>query len=77
MKVVVLASGSEGNATYIETQESKIILDLGKNAKYIREKLESIEVNPKDIDAIIISHTHKDHTSALKLLLTVIKRLFM
>ncbi len=66
MKVVVLASGSEGNATYIETQESKIILDLGKNAKYIREKLESIEVNPKDIDAIIISHTHKDHTSALK-----------
>ena len=42
MKVVVLASGSEGNATYIETQESKIILDLGKNSKYIREKLESI-----------------------------------
>ena len=66
MKVVVLASGSEGNATYIETNETKIILDLGKNAKYIREKLESIEVQPKEIDAIIISHTHKDHTSALK-----------
>lgn len=66
MKVVVLASGSEGNATYIETEKGKIILDLGKNAKYIKEKLESINVNPSAIDAIIISHTHKDHTSALK-----------
>lgn len=66
MKVVVLASGSEGNATYIETEEAKIIIDLGKNAKYIKEKLASIGIPPEQIDAIIISHTHKDHTSALK-----------
>lgn len=66
MKVVVLASGSEGNATYIETEQAKIIIDLGKNAKYIKEKLASINVLPEEIDAIIISHTHKDHTSAIK-----------
>lgn len=66
MRVVVLASGSEGNATYIETNEIKLLIDLGRNAKYIKLKLESIGVDPEDIDYILISHTHKDHTSALK-----------
>lgn len=66
MRVVVLASGSEGNSTYIETEEIKLLIDLGKNAKYIKEKLESIKVRPEEINYILISHTHKDHTSALK-----------
>lgn len=66
MRVVVLASGSEGNATYIETEETKLLIDLGRNAKYIKEKLESIHVSPEDINYILISHSHKDHTSALK-----------
>jgi phosphoribosyl 1,2-cyclic phosphodiesterase len=66
MRVVVLASGSEGNATYIETDEVKLIIDLGKNAKYIKSQLENIGISPNEIDYILISHTHKDHTSALK-----------
>lgn len=66
MRVVVLASGSDGNSTYIETDEVKFLIDLGKNAKYIKEKLETINVLPQDINYILISHTHKDHTSALK-----------
>ena len=66
MRVVVLASGSEGNATYIETEELKLLIDMGRNAKYIRQNLESIGVLPEDINYILISHTHKDHTSALK-----------
>lgn len=66
MKVVVLASGSEGNSTYIETNKVKILIDLGRNTKYIKEKLESIHIHPEDINYILISHTHKDHTSALK-----------
>ena len=66
MRVVVLASGSDGNATYIETEQVKLIIDLGKNAKYIKEKLDLIGVKPEEIDYILISHTHKDHTSALK-----------
>ena len=27
MKVVILASGSKGNATYIETQNTKLLID--------------------------------------------------
>ncbi len=66
MRVVVLASGSEGNVTYIETKEIKLLIDIGKNTKYIKENLENIGVDPSEIQYILISHTHKDHTSALK-----------
>lgn len=66
MRVVVLASGSEGNSTYIETEKMRILIDLGKNAKYIKTMLESINVEPSSINYILISHSHDDHTSALK-----------
>ncbi len=69
MKVAVLASGSEGNCTFISSQNHKILIDLGKNAKYIKEHLKDITEKPEDIEAIIISHTHKDHVSALKVFL--------
>ncbi len=65
MKIVVLASGSEGNCTFFSSQNHKILIDLGKNTKYIKEKLSEINEDAKDIEAIIISHTHDDHVSAL------------
>lgn len=66
MKACILASGSKGNVTYIETKNHKILLDMGKNKKYIVDSLKSIGVDPKDIDIILISHTHSDHISALE-----------
>ena len=65
MRVCVLASGSKGNVTYIETKEHKILLDVGKNYKYIKDELEAIGVDIKDIDYVLISHLHDDHISAL------------
>ena len=73
MKVCVLASGSKGNVTYIETKTHKLLLDVGKNYKYIKEQLESINVNIKDIDYILISHLHDDHISALETIVKNIK----
>ena len=66
MKSCILASGSKGNCTFIETKNHKILLDMGKNKKYIVESLKSIGVNPSDIDIILISHTHSDHISSLE-----------
>ncbi len=65
MKVCVLASGSEGNSTYIETKNHKILIDLGMNLKYIKSKLEELEVTPNEIDTVLISHVHKDHIGCL------------
>jgi len=66
MKVRVLSSGSKGNTTYIETNNSKILIDIGNSCKYVSEKLANLEVNPKDLDGILITHTHSDHIKGLK-----------
>ncbi len=66
MKICNLASGSKGNVTYIETKNHKILIDLGMTLKYVTNKLEEINITPGQIDTILITHTHKDHTSAIK-----------
>lgn len=66
MRVVVLASGSKGNSTYIEDNNAKILIDLGVSSSYVEENLKLIGVNPKDINCILITHTHSDHILGLK-----------
>ncbi len=66
MKVIVLSSGSKGNTTYIETQTTKILIDIGNTCKYITEKLSAIGVTLGEINAILITHTHTDHIKGLK-----------
>ena len=66
MRVSVLSSGSKGNTTYIESKNAKILIDVGNTAKYIKEKLEDIGVEPEELDAVLITHTHIDHVKGLK-----------
>ena len=67
MKVSVLSSGSKGNTTFIETDNTKILIDIGNSAKYVKERLEEFGVEPTEIDAILITHTHVDHVKGLKM----------
>ena len=46
MKVKVLASGSKGNVTYNEKDNTRILIDIDMNAKYIEQKLKEMDVNP-------------------------------
>ncbi len=66
MKTCVLASGSEGNVTYVETEKHKILLDVGTTIKYIKENLTDIHTAIEEIDYILITHVHDDHIKALK-----------
>lgn len=66
MKVSVLSSGSKGNTTYIETENTKILIDIGNTSKYIKEKLEDFGVKPDELNGILITHTHVDHVKGLK-----------
>ena len=69
MRTIVLSSGSKGNTTYIETEETKILIDAGNTCKYIINKLEEHKIDLKSIDAILITHTHIDHIKGLPVLL--------
>lgn len=69
MKVCVLSSGSKGNCTYVETDEAKILIDLGTSSLYVENALKEINVDPNSIDIILLTHTHVDHTAGLKVFL--------
>lgn len=69
MKVCVLASGSKGNATYIETEKTKSLIDIGMTCGYIEKKLKEINVDSKEIQNIFITHTHSDHINGLRVFL--------
>ncbi len=65
MKVAVLASGSKGNCTYLETKNHKILIDVGMPLKYVETKLLELNINPKEIDMVLLTHNHNDHISGL------------
>lgn len=57
----ILASGSSGNSTYIETPKKRILVDAGLSGKKITGLLAQIDRRPEDLDAIFVTHEHKDH----------------
>ncbi|MBO2531316.1 Phosphoribosyl 1,2-cyclic phosphodiesterase [Planifilum fulgidum] len=65
MKYSVLASGSTGNALYIETDQVRLLVDAGLSGKQLEQHLRSIGVDPKTLTAILISHEHIDHVKGL------------
>ena len=65
MKIKVLASGSKGNSTLIQTNEIKILIDIGITYQQLSFELEQINLTPQDLDAILITHTHSDHIKGL------------
>ena len=59
----MLASGSKGNSIYIESAGARVLIDAGLSGKELLARLDSIAVDPDTLDAIIITHDHRDHTS--------------
>lgn len=65
MKIIVLASGSKGNATYIETKNTKILIDAGISYLQIKNRLASRNIVLTELDAIFVTHNHTDHIKHL------------
>jgi phosphoribosyl 1,2-cyclic phosphodiesterase len=65
VKFTILGSGSSGNCAYIETGNSRVLIDAGFSPRQIRQRLASIGRAPENLSAILITHEHSDHICGL------------
>lgn len=69
LKCCSLYSGSSGNSFFIQSENTKILIDAGVSCKKIETALKNIfNLNLKDIDAIFVTHEHLDHSKGLNLI---------
>ena len=65
MQLTILGSGSGGNCAYLETAETRVLIDAGFSGRQIRQRLASIGRSPETLHGILITHEHTDHTQGL------------
>lgn len=66
MKYYMLASGSKGNACILEVNGIRLMIDCGTTKRYLTQSFISLGLSFEDIDAVLVTHNHSDHTSQLK-----------
>ena len=65
MKLTILGSGSSGNCAYVETGETRILVDAGFSPLQIRKRLATLGKTPENLSAILITHEHSDHIAGI------------
>jgi len=60
-----LYSGSSGNCLYVESENTKLLIDAGVSLKKIEAGLETLNVDPSSLDGILVTHEHSDHIQSL------------
>jgi len=61
MRFSVLASGSSGNACYVEAAGARILIDAGLSGEELIRRMEEAGIDPAGLDAILLTHEHIDH----------------
>jgi len=65
VKLTILGSGSSGNCAYLETGETRVLVDAGFSPRQIRQRLATISRVPENLTAILVTHEHSDHVQGL------------
>lgn len=65
-RVCQLFSGSSGNSILISSATGNFLVDIGVSAKRCEGALLSLGVDPKSIDAVFVTHEHRDHSSGVR-----------
>jgi phosphoribosyl 1,2-cyclic phosphodiesterase len=61
LRVVVLGSGSSGNAVVVESDGRRILIDAGFSSRELTRRLALVEVEPGSLSALVLTHEHVDH----------------
>ena len=64
----VLASGSTGNAFYIGTEKERLLVDAGLSGKQMDRLFQEVDVDPRTLSGILVTHEHSDHIKGLGIL---------
>jgi phosphoribosyl 1,2-cyclic phosphodiesterase len=73
VRLTILGSGSGGNCAFLETNQTRILIDAGFSGRQIRERLAQIARTPESLQAILITHEHTDHIQGLATLSAKLK----
>ncbi|GGE00334.1 MBL fold metallo-hydrolase [Paenibacillus nasutitermitis] len=65
LRFTVLASGSTGNATIVQSDSATVLVDVGLSAKKMEELMRERGVAGHHLDAILVTHEHSDHIKGL------------
>lgn len=65
MRFTSLGSGSRGNATIVEAGSTRVMLDCGFSETRFRQRLAQRQLEPSQIDAILVTHEHADHINGV------------
>jgi phosphoribosyl 1,2-cyclic phosphodiesterase len=69
LRFASLASGSQGNCLVAEAREmagaTRVLIDCGLNLRDTERRLARIGLEPRDIDAILVTHEHGDHAGCV------------
>ncbi|WP_404330585.1 MBL fold metallo-hydrolase [Mesobacillus maritimus] len=61
----VLASGSTGNAIYVETEDQRFLVDAGLSGKQMDALFQQIGRDMKSLSGILVTHEHSDHIKGI------------
>ena len=60
-----LGSGSKGNATLVRSADTLLMVDCGFSMRETTRRLAALDVQPEQIDAILVTHEHSDHCAGV------------
>ena len=72
VSVSVLASGSRGNSTIVQSSSTRILVDAGISCRETFKRMKACGEDPRSLSAILITHEHTDHVYGL---MTLAKKL--